>query len=113
MKLSEINGKRQMAVLADVLELAEFLSGRPELDEFFKTARESKDGQNTLAALCKLSPLLRDGDVQDKLVAIVASAKGISLDEAEQCNIVAEIVELLTSESDMLDFFGSAERSQE
>ena len=106
MKLSEIRGKKAMTVMADILELADMLAENPQFAEFMDGLRNAPSESRDWRLFCALAPVMRDEAVQDKVVAIIASAKGMSEDEvAEGCDIIGELVELLTSDIGSVNFF--------
>lgn len=115
MRLSDIRGKRSLDVVADVMELVESLRGDEHVREFARAARESDgdDGDDRYMAFCKLAPVLRDPSVQDRVVSIMARAKGVDVDQfAEDGDVLGEIWELLTADTEALSFFDSSGTTQ-
>jgi hypothetical protein len=112
MRLSDIRGKRSLDVVADAMDLVGSLKGDEHVREFVAAVRESEDDDRYMA-FCKLAPVLRDPEIQDRIVSIVARAKGVDEAQfAEDGDILGELWELLTADSEALDFFGSSGTTQ-
>lgn len=112
MRLSDIRGKRSLEVVADVMELIDSLRDDEHVREFVAAVRESGEDDRYMA-FCRLAPILRDPSVQDRVVSIVARAKGVDVDEfAEDGDVLGELWELLTADTEALNFFGSSGTTQ-
>lgn len=109
MRLSDIKGKKAMTVMADILELADILADEPQFSAFMDGLKHATGKTEDWRLFCAVAPVMRNEAVQDKVVSIVAAAKGIPEEQAaEECDLVGEIVELLTSDIGSLGFFASS-----
>lgn len=100
MKLAELKGKKQLKVIGKLMALAEKLDG----DEAFDAFTDGIKGDKRERALFKLGPILERDDVADDIVGIVAYANGVPKEQAEDMDMLAEIMELLTSDVELPAF---------
>ena len=114
MKLSDIKGEKSLDVMADAMELAELIAD----DKRFKALMDDmKDAQNEESSgelwrvFCRHLPhILRDERYKSRIVSILAAASGVTVEEyAENGPIIADCMELLSSDAESLGFLlGSA-----
>lgn len=108
MKLSDIKGKRALAVAAEAMELADALSGDERVEAMLEDYRKSASDGTEAAwkVMCRhLPPLLRDERYADSIVSLLALANGVPQAEYEESgDLLADIRELLLEDSESLGF---------
>ena len=110
MKLSDIKGKRALAVAAEAMELADALSGDERVEAMLEDyGKSSSDGTAAWKVMCRhLPPLLRDERYADSIMSLLALAKGVPQAEYEESgDLLADIRELILEDSESLDFLSS------
>lgn len=113
MKLGDFKGKRGAKAMAELMRLGEHVSNDPLVTAFFENVK-GKDGTEVLAEFFKLAPILENDETLDMLVHVVALAKNLPEEQAaEECDLVGEVVELFTSDSAAIGFFGSSAKTRE
>lgn len=117
MKLSDIKGEKALDIMADAMELAELVGCDARFKALMDDMRAARDedgesvGSATWKAFCRnLPPILRDQRYKDRIVSILAAASGVTAEEyAVEGPVLADLFELLTSDSESLGFLlGSA-----
>ena len=110
MKLSDIRGRKALNVMADAMELAEMLAEDDRLKGLREDLKAASDGGNKMKLMSRFVPIVRDSRYQDRLLSILAAASDTPLEEYEENgSVLADLVELLLSDSEMLGFLtGSA-----
>lgn len=109
MKLSDIKGERSLDIIADAMELAEMVGDDDRFTAFVEEMKANKD--DAVHVMCKHVPsILRDERYKKRIVSILATAAGVPVEEyAESGPVVADLLELLTSDAESLGFLlGSA-----
>lgn len=101
MRLSDMKGRKQLRIVGMLMSLVDSISGESAFEDFLDAMRGDDDG---LAMVTKLGPILEREDIADKLVEIVACAKGITTEEADECDVISELIELLTSDMELPAF---------
>ena len=113
MKLSEIKGERSLDIIADVMELADLLGDDDRVKGFMEELKGA-DRDDAWRLFCKrLPPVLRDQRYRRPVISLLATIAEVPYDEyAENGEVVKDIFELVTSDSDALAFFASSAATQ-
>ena len=108
MKLSDIRGEKALDIMADAMELAEVIGSDGRVKAMMDDMRAAQDGgdQDTWKVFCRHAPaILRDPEYKGRIVSIMASASGVTVEEyAEDGPMLADLFELLTSDAESLGF---------
>ena len=107
MKLSDIKGRKSLSIIADAMELfCEVREDKAFADMVGEVKKHADDKDAAGMAMAKYLPtLLRNDSYCDKLMSILASAKGCDLAEYEEDgNVLEDIMELFLEDSETLGF---------
>lgn len=110
MKLSDIRGEAALDVLADAMELAGMMAGDADFTAFMDDVRALEDKSQAWTVFCRrVPPILRNGRYRDRIISILARAGGVPVEEyAESGNVILDLFELLTSDSETLGFLAAS-----
>lgn len=114
MKLSEIKGEKSLDIMADAMELAELIGSDARFKSLMddvKNAQGEESNGELWKVFCKHLPdILRDKRYKSRIISILAAASGVTVEEyAAEGPIIADCMELLTSDAESLGFLlGSA-----
>lgn len=101
MKLSDLKGKRQLAALSKIMALADKLADDEDAKRLLEAARG--EGGQVRAILAYGSPII--DRYSDEIIDVLAYVSGVDpADYAENGNILADAVSLLTEDQEALDF---------
>lgn len=103
--LENMKGERALDFLADAMALAEEIGSDKRFKSFAADIKKAgEDG--AWRVLCKyLPPILRDENYKSRILALLASIKGVPADEyAESGDVLADLYKLVTSEVGALGF---------
>lgn len=116
MRLSDIRGEASLVVVADMMELVEMMAD----DERFKALAEDirslgGDTSGAWRVMCRrVPPLLREKRYRERLISILAACKGVPAEEyARDGDVLHDLFELLTSDSEALAFLAPSQRAGE
>lgn len=105
MKLSDIKGEKALDIMADAMELAEVAAKDDRLKALVDELRETERDDMWMVFCKHVPPILRDHAYKDRIISILAAASGVTVEEyAEDGPVLADLFELVTSDSESLGF---------
>lgn len=115
MKLSDIRGEKALDILADAMELAEIMADDGRVRDMMEDLKQQDGDTASVRVACRHLPaILKDERYKSRIVSIMAAASGVSYEEyAEGGPMIADLLELLTSDAETLGFLiGSSARGE-
>lgn len=115
MKLSDIKGEKALDILADAMGLAEIVADDERVKAMMDDLREQEENAARARVVFKHLPaIMKDERYKTRIVSIMAAAAGVPYEEyAEDGPMVADLLELLTSDAETLGFLiGSSARGE-